>query len=204
MIEEQQSQFAFPSWSAMFRDLLMAAGVVAATIAVVGAVILAQQKSIGAPAQPAAGAAQSQEIALLPAQHIRDGQGHVPYNSDPPTSGPHYDSWIQAGFYQGAPPDEYLVHNLEHGYVIIWYNCAALASAECQQLQSQLRDTMQAAGNSPATGTPKLIVVPRPTLSTPIALTTWGRLDRLEAFDRERILTFIGAFRDRAPEGTMP
>lgn len=143
-----------------------------------------------------------EEVPIQSAAHIDVGQPHEAYNSNPPTSGPHYAEPAKGGFYEEAPPDEQLVHNLEHGYVILWYNCNALTSGQCDQLKQQLRDTMSRAGNSTRTGTPKLIAVPRPTLDVQLALTTWGRLDKFDGFDRERIVNFIRAFRDHAPEPT--
>jgi hypothetical protein len=136
--------------------------------------------------------------------HIQPVQSHEPYNSDPPTSGPHYEDPAEAGFYAEAPPDEQLIHNLEHGYVIIWYNCSSLTQNQCERLQPQIREAMQSAGVSSRTRTSKLIAVPRPTMDMQLALTTWGRLDKFDAFDRERILNYIRAFRDDAPEPNAP
>ncbi len=136
--------------------------------------------------------------------HVQPGESHEPYNSDPPTSGPHYAQAARAGFYTEAPPDELLVHNLEHGYVIIWYNCSNLTPEACEQLQADIEAAMQKAGDSPVTHTPKLIAVPRPAMDAQLALTTWGRLDKFDAFDEERILNFIHAFRDKAPEPNVP
>ena len=59
----------------------------------------------------------------------QDGRNHVPegspvtYNFNPPTGGDHYASWITKGFYEEPRYDGNLVHSLEHGYVIIWYDC---------------------------------------------------------------------------------
>ncbi len=139
-------------------------------------------------------------IPLLSAGHIPEGTPHDPYNSEPPTSGPHYASAVEAGFYDEAPVDEYLVHNMEHGHIIIWYNCTGLSEAECTALKNKIRDTMSKAGVSNITGTLKLVAVPRPSLSTQIALTSWGHLERLESFDNNAILEFIRAYRDEAPE----
>ena len=139
-------------------------------------------------------------IPIQGAGHIPVGQPHDPYNSEPPTSGPHYDTPVEAGFYDEAPIDEYLVHNMEHGHVIIWYNCSALSDAECTILKNQIRDTMSRAGVSAITRTLKLVAVPRPSLSTQLALTSWGHLQRLDSFDANAILQFIKAYRDEAPE----
>lgn len=65
-----------------------------------------------------------------PGQAIPDlGRDHVPdstpatYNSNPPTSGPHNTQWEKAGIYEEPLNDRKLIHSLEHGYIIISYNC---------------------------------------------------------------------------------
>ncbi len=145
-----------------------------------------------------------QDVPLQYAGHVRPGDAHEPYNSDPPTSGAHYAQPAPAGFYRDAPADEVLVHNLEDGYVIIWYNCQDLTTKACGQLQADIEIVMDKAGNSPITYTPKLTAVPRPAMDTQLALTTWGWLDKFDTFDEERILNFINAFRDKAPEPNVP
>ena len=44
----------------------------------------------------------------------------VKYNTNPPTTGRHYEIPAEDGIYGEAPQDEQLVHTLEHGRVIIW------------------------------------------------------------------------------------
>ena len=53
----------------------------------------------------------------MPAIHIPIGASVV-YNSNPPSSGPHYPVW--ANFQEFAVPvdDRYLVHSMEHGAVL--------------------------------------------------------------------------------------
>jgi hypothetical protein len=46
----------------------------------------------------------------------------VSYNSDPPTSGPHFEVPAETGFYTTPVEPQTLVHNLEHGQVVIWYS----------------------------------------------------------------------------------
>ena len=43
-------------------------------------------------------------------------------NSSPPTSGPHWRHAADPGFYGTELPDEELVHNLEHGQIVVSYN----------------------------------------------------------------------------------
>lgn len=59
-------------------------------------------------------------------EHITVGASHLPYNSNPPTSGPHYDNAAPWGIYDHELPDEQLIHNLEHGGVWISYDCGKL------------------------------------------------------------------------------
>ncbi len=67
-----------------------------------------------------------------PGRQISDqGREHVTaekvvsfqYNSNPPTSGPHLATWVKAGVYNTPQSEGELIHSLEHGYVIISYNC---------------------------------------------------------------------------------
>jgi hypothetical protein len=138
------------------------------------------------------------------ARHIAPGSPHEPYSTDPPTSGPHYSVPAKAGFYTEAPPDEQLVHNLEHGYVVIWYRSEDLSAKDRARFLADIQAAMKSGGTSANTGTPKLIAVPRPTLRSRLTLTSWGHLDELDHFDQQRILSFIASFRDQAPEPTAP
>lgn len=145
-----------------------------------------------------------QAVAQQARTHIELGDPHEPYNSDPPTSGPHAGT-VAAGFYSEAPPDENLVHNLEHGYVIIWYDCSTLEGAQCQGLMGQIEKVMQRARPVVfTTGAKKLIAVPRPGMESRIALTSWGRHYRLDDFDEASVMQFITDFRNQAPEPGAP
>lgn len=69
-----------------------------------------------------AGCAPVKKFKSQGADHIRLAS-NFDYNSSPPTSGPHYEIPAQPGFYP-ADSDiepERLVHNLEHGQIVIWY-----------------------------------------------------------------------------------
>jgi hypothetical protein len=71
------------------------------------------------------------------ADHRQDGE-RVDYASAPPTSGPHYlvPAPFTRKFYtpDDRPEIERLVHNLEHGYTILWYDPAVL-DAQQETLQ---------------------------------------------------------------------
>ena len=143
-------------------------------------------------------------VPQLSRTHIQVGDPHEPYNTDPPTSGPHA-APVAAGFYTEAPPDENLVHNLEHGYVVIWYNCTGLESNACDELQRQIQDVMAEAGSASLFGeATKLIAVPRPTMDAQVAATSWGRILKQNALNGEELLAFIKYLRNQAPESGAP
>jgi hypothetical protein len=129
--------------------------------------------------------------------HIPTGSDPGQYNSDPPTSGLHYADTLQAGFYETNDypyPAGYLVHNLEHGYVIFWYNCDLLDETDCSELKSQIRSVMNELGNV------KIIAYPWNSMDVPVAMTSWGRIQKFETFDMERAKAFYRANLNKAPE----
>lgn len=63
-----------------------------------------------------------QAIPQLGQDHITDISA-VTYSSDPPTSGPHFPVWAKRGVYDRVISDGHLIHSMEHGYIVIYYNC---------------------------------------------------------------------------------
>lgn len=148
--------------------------------------------------RPAAG--ESIQI-MVSDPHISLDSDPGEYNSNPPTSGPHYAEEARAGFFDDNNyqfPAGYLVHNLEHGYVIFWYNCGLLDESGCTNLKEQIKTTMDDLGGI------KLIAYPWPSLDVPLVMTSWGRLQRFETFDAEQAKAFYRANLNRAPEPNAP
>ena len=85
------------------------------------------------------------------------------------------------------------VHALEHGGVLVQYNCPE----SCAVLVSRL--------NSIGTRyESKVIVAPYSKMTALIALTSWGKIDLLDEFDVGRIEKFIEKNRNHAPESFVP
>lgn len=166
-------------------------GLAIAAVIVVGAGLLLAGSGGGEPTGPF-----GQEVELQPALHILPGEDHPPYNSEPPTSGWHYAQSAEAGVYDAPIQDEFLLHSLEHGYVIISYNCDAAPGTDCAGLVNALSALFDRLVSW------KIIVVPRPGLDAFLALTAWGWIDRLDEYDEERILAFVRTHRNQGPERT--
>lgn len=119
--------------------------------------------------------------------HIKVGESHIPYNSNPPTSGPHYLQPADWGVYQNSLPDEQLVHNLEHGGIWISYN----------DIDPDTQGKLEAIGKA---NPGSVIVTPRPANDSKIALASWTRLTKLDSYDETKILDFIKANKNKSPE----
>lgn len=122
-------------------------------------------------------------------RHVSD-RNHEPYNSNPPTSGPHFPQPAEWGVYKEEIPDEVLVHNLEHGGIWISYKPGLP-----EDIIAKLESFHEKYGR-------KIIVAPRSANDSDIALAAWSRLDKFSAseYSDERVEKFIRAYRNRGPE----
>jgi len=140
-------------------------------------------------------------IPIMSTSHIAVDSDPGKYNSDPPTSGLHYPAEAQAGFHETNNyqyPAGYLVHNLEHGYVIFWYKCAGLSASTCNDLKSQIKTVMNEVNNT------KVIAYPWDSLDVPVAMTSWGRLLKMTTFDAAQARAFYKTNLNKSPEPAGP
>lgn len=132
----------------------------------------------------------------LPVETFEDqGRAHIPegtptprYDSDPPTSGPHYPAWAPCGVYRQEIPDGYQVHTLEHGAVIVQYD-PSLPAGEVERLEDLARELRD-----------HIVVAPRSGMSAPVAATAWARLLELDEVDLDAIRAFHDVFAGQGPE----
>ncbi len=133
----------------------------------------------------------SRDIPIMESSaHIPIGSELPEYNSNPPTSGPHYEITARSGF-RGDDDiaDQHIIHNLEHGDVWISYHPRVGADV-IEQLRSF--------------GAGKVIVTKREANETDIAVASWGRLDTFNLEDsvvpEDRINDFIKRHLNNGPE----
>ncbi len=107
------------------------------------------------------------------------------YNTVPPTSGRHWDAWSDCGFYNYPLPDELLVHNLEHGNIIVSYNLDD---------ESEITALRAAVDAIPLAAEYAIVRRYEQIPQGMVALTTWGVLDRMIGVDAERIAHFFRDF----------
>ncbi len=136
---------------------------------------------------------QATETPAIGQEIENQGQGHInpgtlqPYNSNPPTSGPHYAQAANWGVYSNPLEDEQAVHNLEHGGIWISYKDID------EETKTLLENIAKANRGS-------VIMSPRPNNDSKIAIASWTRLEKLESYDEAKILEFIRANKNKSPE----
>ena len=110
----------------------------------------------------------------------------VAYSTVPPTSGDHWSRPTQCGFYEDGVADELVVHNMEHGNVIMSYNLTEDVDKE------RLREVHESLnGNDQWLVTRFYPNIPQGT----VALTAWGVLDEFEGVNEDRIERFYEAYK---------
>jgi hypothetical protein len=125
------------------------------------------------------------------------------WNTDPPTSGPHYEIPAIFGSYDSPVQIAQAVHNLEHGGVYVLYG-DDVPEATVQQLEDFYDEDPTA-----------LLLAPMPELGETIALGAWvtpeprpgavaeggqGHLAKCTEFDEDAFSTFRDEFRFKGPE----
>ncbi len=133
--------------------------------------------------------------------HIARGQSHLAYNSDPASSGPHYDDTgapTDWGVYTTAVPDEVFLHNEEHGGVVITYQPNLLPSDQLKKLQALFVPPYSNKSFSPL----KALVAPRAKDTHAIELASWRYTLNLDQYNESIIVKFFNQHAGHAPEPT--
>lgn len=123
-------------------------------------------------------------------EHIQSGTGGSGYNSNPPSSGPHWPSPVKNGIYDKELADEQAIHNLEHGYIWISYR-PDIGDEALNKLKGIVEKDDW-----------KIILTPREKNDSPITLVAWDRVLSLSDLDEGKIKDFIDSYRNRGPEKT--
>ena len=116
----------------------------------------------------------------------------VEYQTMPPTSGPHFPDPTAPGFYTTRPAFGYLVHSLEHGSVVIYYDLAQLSP----EIEKSLRAFIKA-NSDPEVG---IVAVPDADFKYPFILTAWDKMLKLDKYDPRVIRAFLAEYLGRGPE----
>lgn len=124
-----------------------------------------------------------------------EGRGHLPfasevrYEGNPPHSGPHYSDATYWGLHESTVDRGTYVHNLEHGGIVLAYNCT-----DCN-------DEIRAFADLVAQRPDMRILVTRDVdLPTRFAAVSWTWSWTFEAMDTDAVMCFVDQHEGFGPE----
>jgi Protein of unknown function (DUF3105) len=137
-------------------------------------------------------------------QHAAEGAMHVPncstvsYQANPPCSGNHYSVWGAFGVYDAPLPRGFWVHNLEHGAVVISYNCPD----GCPDDLARAKAFVASPPEDPECGSggQRVLLVPDPLLDVTWGASAWRWNLRAHCFDEDAFRSFYMAHYNDSPE----
>jgi Protein of unknown function (DUF3105) len=145
----------------------------------------------------------TQQHPIEGATHV-DVCSYVDYHTNPPSSGNHYMYWAQYMTYDQPVPEGYWVHNLEHGSIVLTYNCGEAGCAGDIAAAQQMMDQFPVDPLCTADGEGvrhRLVMTPDPHLEVRFAASAWGWTLRANCFDTSAFLAFANA---HYAQGTEP
>jgi hypothetical protein len=132
------------------------------------------------------------------AQHPDEGALHVDclpvptYGTNPPSSGNHYPTWADYKTYPTPVPWGHLVHSLEHGAIVIVYNCPGGCADEVARAQAFI-DALPVDPECTAPDVRRVILAPDPLLDVRWAASAWTWTLRASCFDPVPFGAFVKA-----------
>jgi hypothetical protein len=141
-------------------------------------------------------------VPLLPATHVPIGSA-IEWDSNPPSSGPHYPIWAAYASYSSPVPRGYYVHDLEHGAIVFLYNCG---DGGCPDVVAALTAASNAIPDDPLCSAAgegvrvRTVITPDPLLDVPVAAAAWGFTYKAQCADLPTLIQFATAHYGQGPE----
>jgi Protein of unknown function (DUF3105) len=203
-----------PRWAwAVGAAAVVAAIVVVVAVAMSGGGSSGTSEAAVAKAMSAAGCTYKTVAPKPPKKSATNYHDDVPtlstptknlWNTFPPAAGAHYGAWAVWGFYRQPVNPRQVVHNEEHGAVVLWWG-PDVPSSTVDKLEAFYQQKPAGMFGTPIAG-----------LGKKIALTAWtnpkgtyynngdyglAHVAICTAFDQKAFATFRDAFRGKGPEG---
>ncbi|MFV8751977.1 DUF3105 domain-containing protein [Nannocystaceae bacterium ST9] len=145
--------------------------------------------------------APAREVAACPAivgeGFCSESVAHVPtttaieWNHNPPHSGEHFPIWADKGEYAEPVERGYWVHNLEHGWIVLAYDCPEGCEAELEVLRAVMA----------ARPDLSMVLTPDPLLEgARFAAISWTWVHEFDTPVLDELLCFVDQHYDNAPE----
>jgi hypothetical protein len=135
---------------------------------------------------------------------VRSLTAKVKWSTDPPSAGGHWGAWAVWNFYYQAVNPRMIVHNEEHGGMIMWWG-PKVSGADIDKMYAFYQDDPEG-----------MVGTPYPKLGNKIALTAWtgdpskyyqdgnygiGHIAICSHYNAPAFKAFRDAYRGKGPEG---
>jgi hypothetical protein len=124
----------------------------------------------------------------------------ITYSTTPPSGGDHYANWSQFQTYDYPVPVGFLVHNLEHGAIVFWYDCPEGCADEVAEVQAFIDGQPVDPLCESFSADRRALLVPYPGLGARWAASAWGYALVADCFDSVEFGAFYTDHYGRAPE----
>jgi hypothetical protein len=156
-----------------------------------------------APPLPGESACTVVEVTDIPetsASHVATCTS-LTYATNPPSGGDHWAIWAAFREYTRPVPHEMLVHDLEHGAIVLLYRCAD----GCPDVVAALDSVFKSQADPLCLGIPggppaRMVLAPDPALETPIAAAAWGATYTATCIDKDSLQKFVNDHYGHGPE----
>jgi hypothetical protein len=135
-------------------------------------------------------------------QHPEEGFTHLDlcapttYQTNPPSSGNHFLEWADYRTYTTPFRSGFWVHSLEHGAIVITYNCPNGCADDVAKIQTFI----DALPNDCAPSHVRVILLPDPDLDVKFAASAWTYTLKAPCFDPAAFLQFFHDHYDHGRE----
>jgi uncharacterized protein DUF3105 len=181
------------------RMWFLALGAVIVVAAAAVGIFTAVRGGGGAQASGVDGACVRQTFPPQGHQHVQELAKNFLYNSFPPTSGPHFPTPAVYNVYDQPVPEIRLVHNLEHGAIVVQYGSKVTQAAVQQIVAWYAKSPLGMVVAPLATNASELHATPPPGADKKIFLTAWTHVATCSAFDEKAFTNFRDDY--RGPKG---
>jgi hypothetical protein len=141
----------------------------------------------------------TQSFAVPSVRHIGDCSA-LPETSLPPAGGDHYGTWAAFQSYDFPMPHGFLIHSMEHGAVVFYYNCPSGCDSEVAEAKAWLETQAEDPLCRGTGALRRVVLTPDPTLDVRWAISAWGHTLRAKCFDSEAFGAFYLAHYGHGPE----
>jgi hypothetical protein len=141
----------------------------------------------------------TQAYAVHSAQHVPDCSA-LPEWTSPPCGGDHYPTWAAFQTFDFTLPHGFVIHSMEHGAIVLFYNCPQGCADEVSQAQAFIDGLPVDPFCAGTAADRRVVMLPDPSIGARWAASAWGFTLRASCFDAAAMTAFYNEHYAHGPE----